>query len=213
MSDAAQPTVFVVDDDHAVRRALKRLVLSAGLQAETFATAEAFLKYHRDLSGPACLVLDVRMPGLSGTELQEHLAAMQRSVPIVFVTGHGTVPVSVRAMKLGAVDFLSKPLEAHQFLQAVTNAIEKDKAGRSKRAEVADIQRRIASLSPRQHQVMDMVVQGMLNKQIAHELGTTEKTVKVHRAHVMKKMRVRSVAQLVRLTERLGTASEDTPEI
>ncbi len=200
MTDAA-PVVFVVDDDASVRKALGRLLKSAGLRAETFASALEFLRHDRP-DAPGCLVLDVRMPGLDGLELQHALGAGNISPPIIFITGHGDIPMSVRAMKAGAVDFLPKPFDDRDLLDAVRRAIAQDVQAGRMRAEVSEIRRRAASLTPREREVMALVVGGMLNKQIGGVLGVTEKTVKVHRGRMMAKLGVRSVADLVRLAEK-----------
>jgi FixJ family two-component response regulator len=204
-----EPIIFVVDDDVSVRNGLKRLIRSVGLKVETFASAQEFLD-HDHPDQPSCLVLDVRMPGLSGLDLQEELTAKGLEMPIIFVTGHGDVRMSVRAMKAGAVDFLEKPFDDQALLDAIQGAIESDRLAREEYAEVADILRRIESLTPREYEVFTLVITGMLNKQIAAELGASEKTIKVHRARVMQKMQVVSVAELVRLAEKAGTTP---PEI
>lgn len=197
------PIVFVVDDDASVRKSLARLIKSIGLNVETFASAGEFVK--RDpYDGPACLVLDVRMPGLSGLDLQDELAAAGRTVPIIFISGHGNIPISVRAMKEGAVDFLEKPFEDQTLLDAVNQAIEKDRRAKRGQAELREIQRRVDSLTAREHEVFALVVTGMLNKQIALKLGISEKTIKVHRARIMQKMQAESLADLVRLAEKVG---------
>jgi FixJ family two-component response regulator len=197
------PTVFVVDDDTSVRTALKRLIQSVGFQVETFDSAQAFLK-HGFHDGPACLVLDVRMPGMSGIELQQQLTRVGLGMPIVFITGHGNIPMSVKAMKAGAVDFIEKPFEDQKLIDAINTAIKKNKKFRTEQAEINDLQRRVDSLTPREHEVFILVVSGMLNKQIAFDLGMSEKTVKVHRARVMDKMKAKSLADLVRMAEKAG---------
>jgi FixJ family two-component response regulator len=196
-------TVFVVDDDPAVLKSLSRLLRSAGLGAATFTSAREFLDRH-DPSAPGCLLLDVAMPGLNGLELQQALVASGHELPIVFLTGHGDIPMSVQAMKRGAVDFLTKPVLDDDLLQAVRVAIEKDRLQRQTQAEVAEIRQRLAALTPREREVLEHVIAGQLNKQIAYDLGTVEKTIKVHRGQVMKKMRAQSVAELVRLAEQVG---------
>ena len=199
----AGPTVFVVDDDPAVLKSLSRLLRSARLDVVTFSSPREFLERH-DPSAPGCLVLDVAMPGLNGLELQEALTAKGSELPIIFLTGHGDIPMSVQAMKRGAVDFLTKPVNDEDLLKAIHVAIEKDRLQRQTRAEVAEIQQRLATLTPREREVMEHVISGQLNKQTAAELGTVEKTIKVHRALVMEKMKVQSVAELVRLAEKAG---------
>ena len=195
------PTVFVVDDDTSVRTALKRLIQSVGFQVETFDSAQAFLE-HGSHDGPACLILDVRMPGMSGIELQQQLTSVGLGMPIVFITGHGNIPMSVKAMKAGAVDFIEKPFEDQKLIDAINLAIKKNKKFRTEQAEINDLQRRVDSLTPREHEVFILVVSGMLNKQIAFDLGMSEKTVKVHRARVMDKMKAKSLADLVRMAEK-----------
>jgi len=197
------PMVFVVDDDPSVRKSLTRLIKSAGHAIEAFASAREFLARER-YPGPCCLVLDVRMPGLTGLDLQEALASAGRRMSIVFITGHGEVPISVKAMKGGAVDFLTKPVDAQDLLAAIERCVARDVQDLGAEARVAKIQERIRTLTRRETEVFALVVTGMLNKQIAFELGIAEKTVKVHRARVMEKMRATSVAELVRLADRVG---------
>lgn len=197
------PTVFVVDDDAPVRRSISRLLHTAGFAVAAFASAEEFLaQYDPGISG--CLVLDVAMPALNGLELQQMLAKAGSRLPIIFLTGQGNIPKSVQAMKHGASDFLTKPVDDEDLLAAVRVAIAKDRARRRERAELSEIRARLSTLTPREREVLEYVVAGKLNKQIAGDLGTVEQTVKVHRAHVMQKMRVQSVAELVRLMERCG---------
>ena len=192
------PTVFVVDDDPSVLKSLVRLLRSLGFDVETFASAELFLaRKHYD--GIGCIILDVRMPGLSGMDLQEELSHADYSMPIIFITGHGNIPMSVQAMKKGAVDFLTKPFDDDELLQAVKRAIEKDSKAKAERAEVHDALRRIEQLTPREHEILRYVITGMLNKQIALKLVIAEKTVKIHRGRIMEKLGVNSVADLVRL--------------
>jgi FixJ family two-component response regulator len=202
------PIVFIVDDDASVCKALNRLIRSVGLKAESFPSANEFLN-REPHDGPACLVLDVRMPGLSGLDLQNELAARDYPIPIIFITGHGDIPMSVKAMKAGAVDFLPKPFSDQELLDAIHAAIEKDAHAREERAELSKIQNRINSLTPREREVFSWVITGMLNKQIAAELGASEKTIKVHRARVMEKMGVQSVAELVHLAEKAGMTAPE----
>lgn len=198
-----QATVFVVDDDASVLKALGRLLTSAGLDVELFGSAEEFLQ-SKSLSAPGCLVLDVHMPGLNGLELQAQLSNRGLHLPIIFITGQGDIPMSVKAIKAGAVDFLPKPFEDEALLRAIESAHEKDRHMRREQTEVQDIHQRLECLTPREREVHDLVITGMLNKQIADQLGTAEKTIKVHRGRVMQKMKVRSVAELVHLAERAG---------
>lgn len=204
-------TVFLVDDDASVRRALTRLLKSARYAVQTFASAREFLEFWRIRSeAAACLVLDVRMPDLSGLDLQRELQAANTVLPIIFITGHGDIPMGVKAMKDGAVDFLAKPVNDADLLKAVEQALARARHDIAQRADLDEIRGRIENLTPREREVMQLVVKGYLNKQIAFELGTVEKTVKVHRARVMDKMKARSLADLVRLTER---ARETTASI
>jgi len=194
--------VFVVDDDPSVRSSLKFLLSSVGLQVESFESAETFLQ-RKPLDAPSCLVLDVRLRGLSGLDFQHELAARNIRIPIVFVTGHGDIPMSVRAMKAGAIEFLTKPYRDQDLLDAVRIALEQDRARREQERDLTDLQQRFDSLTPREQEVISMVVSGMLNKQIAGELGTAENTVKVHRSRAMEKMNAQSFADLVRMIEKL----------
>ena len=200
----ATPDVFLVDDDPSVRRALARLIKSAGHEVQTFASAQEFLGTRAGGEEAACLVLDVRMPGLTGIELQRQLQTLNRNVPIVFMTGHGNIPMSVQAMKAGAVDFLPKPVKDTDLLRAIEQALARAVRDRAERNELEDGRERVERLTPREREVMVLVVRGLLNKQIAFELGTVEKTIKVHRARVMEKMQVDSLADLVRLAEKVG---------
>jgi RNA polymerase sigma factor (sigma-70 family) len=195
-------TVYVVDDDPSVRNGLRRLLSSAGFACQTFGSGDEFLKVPRS-SGPACLVLDLRLPGVSGLDLQRQLAALDRSLPIIFITGHGDIPATVRAMKAGASEFLTKPLREPELLEAIRKALERDREALRKRAEAARLRRCYDDLTPRERQVMRLVVTGLLNKQVAAELGISEKTVKVHRAQVMQKMHAGSLAELVRMFDHL----------
>ena len=207
MSDG--PIVWVVDDDESVRKALSRLIQSVGLDVETFPSAQAFLA--RDLSERAsCLVLDVRMPGLNGLDLLEELRQAGLDIPVIFITGHGDVPMSVRAMKAGAVDFLEKPFNDQQLLDAIHQAIASDEQVRRERVERAEVQRRLETLTPREGEVLALVVTGLLNKQIGAELGTSEKTIKVHRARVMEKMQADSLPDLVRIAQTVGIPGSST---
>ena len=202
------PTVFVIDDDPSVLKSLSRLLRSLGFDAETFASAELFLaREHYD--GVGCIVLDVRMPGLSGMDLQDELSKADYSMPIIFISGHGNIPMSVQAMKKGAVDFLTKPFDDKELLQAVKKAIEKDRNAKTERAEVQDALKLIEQLTPREQEVLRYVITGLLNKQIALKLDIAEKTIKVHRGRIMEKLSVDSVADLVRLAERAGIKPAD----
>ena len=201
-----KPVVYVVDDDPSVGKALERLMRSAGQEVRTFTSALDFLE-GRELEAPACLVLDVSMPGLTGLELQEYLAENEILLPIVFITGCGTVPDSVKAMKAGAVDFLQKPFSDNELLDAISRAIERDHRAKQDHEHLKELRERMGMLTPREYEVFRLVVRGMLNKQIAFELGTVEKTVKVHRARVIAKMGAQSLAELVRFADRLGIES------
>lgn len=199
----AKPIVFVVDDDPSVRRAIRRLIGSVGLQVELFESAQEFLRSKRP-DGPSCLVLDIRLPGISGLDFQRELAVANVHIPIIFITAHGDIPMTVRAMKAGAVEFLSKPFHDQDLLDAIHVALERDRAKRKEEAEIAILRQRWESLTPREREVLPLVVSGLLNKQIAGEIGTSETTVKVHRGQLMRKMGADSLAELVRLAERIG---------
>ena len=200
------PTVFLVDDDASVRKALTRLIQSAGHEVQAFAAASEFLDFHVDPEETACLVLDVRMPGLTGIDLQRELQSRKCTLPIVFITGHGDIPMSVKAMKAGAVDFLPKPVKDTVLLSAIDHAIVRASRDGAARQELEDVQRRVETLTSREREVMPLVASGLPNKMIAFKLGTVEKTIKVHRARIMQKMRVESLADLVRLTEKLKSS-------
>jgi len=203
----AEPTVFVVDDDPSVRRATERLVRSVGFNVQTFGSAKEFTEHAR-VEGPACLVLDVHLPGLSGLDLQRQLADAGVQIPIIFITGRGSIPMSVRAMKAGAVEFLTKPTRSRDLLAAIRAAIERDRASHQARHQLDALRERYARLTAREREVMTLVVAGRLNKQIASKVATSERTIKFHRAHIMEKMEAESVAELVRMAGQLGLAPE-----
>jgi FixJ family two-component response regulator len=197
------PIVYVVDDDSAIRRALSRLLRVLGLDTQVFASPQEFLDAARRDTA-SCLVLDVRLPDVSGLDLQQQLAAKRATLPIIFITGHGDIPMSVRAMKAGAVEFLTKPFREQDLIDAIQRALEQDRVARTRQREITALQRRYESLTGREKDVLPLVVSGLLNKQIAAQLGTSEKTVKVHRGQLMRKMSAGSVADLVRMADRLG---------
>jgi len=201
----AEPIVFVVDDDPSVRTSTERLVRSAGFKVKTFGSAREFLESFRP-EGPACLVLDVRLPGQSGLDLQRELTGSGVQIPIIFMTGHGDIPMSVRAMKGGAVEFLTKPYRKNDLLEAIRASIERDRASRKERLETGALRQRYEQLTPREREVMALVVAGLLNKQIAGELATSERTIKFHRAHIMQKMEAESLAELVQMAGQLTMA-------
>ena len=204
-----EPTIFVIDDDPSVRKSLSRLLRSMGYAVEAFSSAEEFLvREHFD--GIGCIILDVQMPGLSGMDLQVELGKAEYSMPIVFITGRGDIPMSVEAMKRGAVHFLTKPFDDKELIEAVKEAIEKDRKAKAELSEVRDIRGRIGLLTPREYEILRYVVSGMLNKQIAYTLNIAEKTVKIHRGRVMEKMGIDSVAELVRLTAKAGVDPKDS---
>lgn len=199
----SRPIVFVVDDDASLREALRSLLRSVGLQVELFASAQEFLQRKRP-EGPSCLVLDVRLPGISGLDFQRRLAEADIRIPIIFITGHGDIPMSVRAMKAGAVEFLTKPFRDQDLLDAAHVALERDRDRRQREGEVATLRERFELLTPREREVLPLVVSGLPNKQIAAEIGTSETTVKVHRSQLMRKMEADSLPELVRMAERIG---------
>jgi FixJ family two-component response regulator len=203
----AEPIVYVVDDDPSIRRSAARMFRAAGLEAQTFSSAAEFLE-HRRPDGPSCLVLDVRLPGLSGMDLQKEMNKSGIHIPIIFVTAYGDIPMSVRAMKAGAAEFLTKPICSRGLLVAVRAAIERDQLERKERSEVEELRQRYEQLTPREREVLNLIAAGMLNKQAACTLDTAERTIKFHRAHIMKKMRAESLASLVRMTEKLGVSGK-----
>ena len=202
MKAAVAPTVFIIDDDRGMSQAIQDLVESVGLRAESFATGQEFLSRH-PTSDPSCLVLDVRLPQMSGLDFQRRLTEIGMQIPIIFITAHGDIPMSVRALKSGALEFLTKPFRDQDLLDAIHQALERDRVAREQQSEIHNLQERVRTLTAREQEVMNLVVSGMLNKQIASEIGTSEATVKIHRGNVMRKMKAGSVVDLVRMADKL----------
>jgi FixJ family two-component response regulator len=202
----AAPVVYVIDDDASIRTALSNLLRSVGLQAEVFESPQEFLR-SSEPEGPACIVLDVRFPGRSGLDLQHDLTAAKRSLPIIFMSGHGDIPMAVRAMKAGAVEFLTKPFRDQDLLDAVAVALDKDRVRRAGEKRLDELRARLQTLTPREREVLHLVITGRLNKQIAGELGVSEMTVKIHRRHMMRKMQASRIVELVRMADQLGLSA------